>query len=508
MKNRVLTNSKKAKLNTMTSILIKIVSLVSNFIMKTITIKYLGIEYAGVSSLFTDILTIFSFAELGIGSAIIFELYKPLREKEYPKIAQLMNFYKKAYQLIGLAILLAGVLSIPLLPLFVKSVPDIQENLTVIYILYVLNTVTSYFLIYKGSLLSANQEGYLISIIQVIFSGIRLLVGCFSIIIFKNFLLYLLLDIIIIVIQNIVIYLLADKKFVEIKKYDKELLPAQNKNALLKNVGALSLYQVSNVILNGTDTVVISALLGTGFVTFFANYRLIIRSVDSLVSQITVALTPTLGQLAIDGTESQKKNFSLLNLFVYWITLNTSLLLFFLIPPFIEFWLGKEFVMSEWLLLGFVVDYFFLNMVRIVATFRNANGLFMQGKYRPLIMSILNVVISVIFVKQFGVAGAIWGTIVSRVLTQVWFDPLVVFKYLFKESPVPYFIYFVKQFIIAIFIGIIIRYVINLFQCSNLLINLFYDSFIVLIICNFIFYFLFRKDKSFLRIMKVVMKNK
>lgn len=508
MNEKRYTNSQKATLNTISNIASKLIILVSSFITKTIMIKTLGVDYAGVSSLFTDILTLFSFAELGIGPAIIFELYKPIKEKDNKKIAELMNFYKSAYQLIGSIILIVGILLIPMLPFLVKNVPNIHESVTVIYVFYLLNTVISYFLIYKSSLLTANQENYLVSTIQGIFSILRLIIGSIILIGFHNFLVYLTLDIVMLAIQNFIIYKIADRKFIELKEYKNSRLNQKDKKKLFNNVGALSLYQVSNVILNSTDSIVISTMMGTGFVTYFANYRLIVRSVDNFISQVTTSLTPTLGIMAVDKEKSQKETFQLLNMFIFWLTINSTLLIYFLTPTFIEIWLGKSFLMSNWLLIGFVLEYFFLNMVRPVATFRNANGLFIQGKYRPVIMSIINIIFSFLLLKLFGIVGVIWGTVLSRILTQVWYDPIIVFRHVFKEKATSYFYSLFFQIVFLCACCLLTTLLSNIILFSNhLFIQLIQQFFITIVICNLLFMIVYRKNPEFIKLTAFVKRK-
>ncbi|EPE2492776.1 hypothetical protein HQ875_11035 [Enterococcus faecium] len=494
--------SKKALYNTSMNMLVRLMTLLSSFIMKTVMIHYMGIEYTGLSSLFTDILTIFSFAELGIGSAITFALYKPINDKDYQKIAQLMNFYKKAYMLIGSFIFIIGVALIPGLPFMVKNVPNISESITLIYLLYLINTVSSYFLIYKSALLTANQKNYVISFIQVIFNIVRTILGVVMIVLFENFLLYLSFDILLIVIQNIIIFFFANNEFREIKSVSNADLPSTERKRLLGDIHALALYQISNVIVSGTDSIIISSIMGTGSVAFFANYRFIERSVDTFMAQITSSITPTLGNLAINDKERQEENFDNLNFLIFWITAVTALLLYFLTDPFISVWLGKKFILNKWILIGFVVDYILVNLVRPVAAYRNANGLFIQGKYRPLAMAILNVIISIVLVIYLGIEGAIWGTVFSRLITQTWFDPLVLYKYTFKKSVKIYLYQYFKRISVifgqGIVISLILKTLFAIFKVNHQVISIIIIGIIVFFISNFILWLIYHNKKEFL----------
>ncbi|HFU5902694.1 TPA: hypothetical protein ACH6J2_002536, partial [Enterococcus faecium] len=191
-----------------------------------------------------------------------------------------------------------------------------------------INTVSSYFLIYKSALLTANQKNYVISFIQVIFNIVRTILGVVMIVLFENFLLYLSFDILLIVIQNIIIFFFANNEFREIKSVSNADLPSTERKRLLGDIHALALYQISNVIVSGTDSIIISSIMGTGSVAFFANYRFIERSVDTFMAQITSSITPTLGNLAINDKERQEENFDNLNFLIFWITAVTALLLY------------------------------------------------------------------------------------------------------------------------------------------------------------------------------------
>ncbi|MDV7751298.1 MATE family efflux transporter [Enterococcus casseliflavus] len=510
--NDKLSNSKKASLNTVTSMGIKVISMLSSFIMKTILIQSMGLQYTGISSVFSDLLLLFSFAELGIGSAIVFELYKPIAEKDFKKIAKLMHFYKRAYQLIGFSIFALGLLLIPFLNFIITDVPNVKENIVVIYILYLLNTCVSYFLIYQSSLLTAGQENYKISIVQGLFFIFKLIINSFVLLLLRNFIVYLIVDILLTIIQNLIIYRMSSIRFKDIKKYNSERLSQFEKKNLFNNVSALALYQISNVVLNSTDSLIISSILGTGVVAFFANYRLIVKSVDSFASQITISLTPTLGDLAVKKNNSQKEHFNILNFFIFWITLNSSLQILFLSTPFIELWLGEKFILNNSLLILLVIDYVIVNLARPVATIRNANGLFTQGKYRPLLMALLNIIFSILFVNLFGIIGVILGTLISRILTQVWFDPYIIYKHVFFENSFEYFQGYFKNILFIFFTALMVliskNFVNSIFSIHNNLMILISNFILTIIISNIIFYVFYKNKTEFIRILDIIKSYK
>lgn len=494
----VKTRTQLAAKNTTINILFKLISMLASFVIKTAMIKSMGIQYTGVSSLFTDILTLLSLAELGIGTAITYSLYKPLAEKNYKEIAKYMNFYRRAYSVIGISVFIVGLLVIPFMPFLVTNVPDVKESITTLYLLYLINTSLSYFLVYKSSLLIANQENYKVTYIQSLFTLVKVVIQTTILISSKNFYLFLIFDIVITFIQNIVISNKADKDFNEIKKYSNLHIEDSERKKLFSNVMALAMYQVSGVIVNSTDSIIVSAFLGTGIVAFMSNYRLIIRSVDGFIVQITASLTPSIGNYVASNELNDKQVviFRKVSFISFCITLLSSMMLLFLTNPFISIWLGKEYVLNNSILVLFVIDYILVNLVRPVATFRNANGLFVQGKWRPMVMAIMNIVLSLLLVNRFGITGVLLGTIISRLLTQTWFDPLILYKYAFNRSLKSYISLFGKYifcfFISVILIGAVERMILRLIF-SNVVI-LFLNFFLSTMIPLGVIIFLYKKS--------------
>ena len=493
--------AQKATLNMTLTGIMRVVSMMSLFLMKTILINTLGVQYVGVSSVFADLVMLFSFAELGIGSAIVFALYKPIEERDFRKIAQLMNFYKVAYRWVAIAIFLIGISLIPFLDTIITDIPDVKENIIVFYMLYLMSAVVTYFMVYRSSLLTANQENYKISLIQGTVVIIRLIFSAVILMIWKNLIMYLTIDILWALLQNFTIYLLSKQEFKEIDQYKHEKLPIDERNHLFKNVGALAIYQVANMVMSSSSSVVISTIFGTTVVAFYANYRLIIRSVDSLAAQITIAITPTFGNIAVRDKDNQKPFFSILNLFVYWMTLMSSLLIYFLTEPFITLWIGEDFIISRAVLMVMVLDYIVVNLQRPANTLRNANGLFTQGKFLPLVMALLNVIFSAILAYPFGLLGVMLGTVLARVLTLVWFDPVVVYKYIFKESAAEYFIQYFFRFAILVVTGLITNYanivVLNALSVNNIFLKMLLIAVITLVISNLVFVLVFHRNTEF-----------
>lgn len=435
-------HSESVFINTGSGFALKLVVLMMNLVLKRIFIHTLGVQYNGVSTLFTDILSMLSLAEMGVGSAITFALYRPIREQDNRRIAALMNFYRKAYHLIACMVMAGGALCIPFLPYLVKEVPDIQESITLIFVLYVVNNATSYLRIYKSTLLTASERGYMINRVTIWFVLGRTVLECVLLLVFKNFILYLVVGILESLVRNAVISREAEKLYPQINDYADERLTKEETRRLLGDVGALALYKICQVILSSTDSIVISAAPALGVVTvgFLGNYRLLFNTINQLVSQFYQAFTPSLGVLATEAdAEKQHQVFRTVNFMAFWVMCFCCTSLVCLSSPFVRLWLGKDYILPLNLLLVMALNNYISSMNRATNIFRNGNGLFVQGKFRPVGMAVMNIAMDIVLVKPLGVFGVLLATCIARLTTQVWYDPWLVHKKVFKRSVKPYF---------------------------------------------------------------------
>ncbi len=423
-------------MNTTFGIVVKFITLFSNFLIRTVFIRYLGIEYTGVSAVFTDLLNMLSFAELGIGTAITYALYRPIAQEDHLQIAKVMNLFKKAYRIIALVIFSVGILLVPFLDRLITNVPSVKESITLIYILYIVNTSVSYLFIYKSTLLTANQQAYVVSLISVICTMLRIAIQTVVIALFRNFILFLVIGIVFTVVQNLIISIRANREFEEILQYKKEQLSSGEKKHIFKDVKALVLYKVSGTVLTGTDNLIISSMLGANIVGFVSNYSLIVAETYHLALQFLNSVTASLGNLiASKDEQKQYSTFQVINFACETFFTICTVGLFCLLDEFVgTIWLGEEFLVSRWVILLLCLDFFLKGNATIVNSFRNANGLFVQGQYRPLAMAILKLIISVAAVIKMGLPGIYLGTVIARICTQLWYDPWILYKHAFRKN--------------------------------------------------------------------------
>lgn len=476
----------------------KILNILIVFGSRTVFIYVLGNEYLGVSSLFTSILTMLSLAELGFAEAITYSLYKPIAENDSEKISAIMKLFKKVYTWVGIIILVLGLLIVPWLGNLVKEVPNIKENITTIYILYLINSAISYFYVYKSILLEASQQKYMISIVNTIVCLVKTMLNCILLVIMKNFVIYLIIEIVGTLSYNILISQIAQKKYPTILGKNNSNLTTPEKKSIFKNVKAMFFYKVSGVVLTSTDNIIINSFINTVAVGIYSNYVLITTQVYNIILQIFNATTASIGNLV--ASESKERQYTVFNnmmFFSFTIYCICTTMLWVLINPFIQFVWGTQYLLPTGTVAIILVNFYLTGMLTILASFRTTNGLFVQGQYRPIMMAIINVVVSLALVNVMGLNGVILGTIIARLCTQIWYDPYLVYKNVFHKKVREYFKINIKYSILIILCCVLGSVIANYINIPNGMLELILKAMISLAIPVTMISVLFHQTESF-----------
>lgn len=476
--------TKKTIINTAFSIASQMLTIVLSFVLRTAFIKILGDQYTGVASVFTTILTMLSLSELGFGTAVATALYQPLRDNNQKSIQQLMDFYKKAYRAVALFILIVGLCLIPFLQYIIKDVPDIKENITVIYIFYIIKTSVSYLMIYKTTLLRADQKLYVVKKLEMICQVTRYVVEVMVLIIFKEYMTYLVIEVVATIIENYIITKRAEREYPHAFEKPAEKLPKETVVSLFKDVKGLSMYKLSHTIGNSVDTMLISGLINTSSVAVLGNYSHIKGQVQKVLMQFYSAVIPSVGNLATEKDE--KKQLVVFNRLFYisFLMVNfCSVSMFVLFKPFLTVWLGEKYILGQHISFVISFDFFLYILLQAVASFRTANGLFVKGQYRPFITAVVNVVLSMLLIRQYGIFGTLLATVVARFLTQ-WYDPYLLYKYVFHDSFAKFYAKY--WFCVALFVSgaLMTDYIAEVIVIDNQLLKLIIDAVICIIIPN------------------------
>ena len=461
--------TKNSLINICTGFFGQFFQLLISFINRIIFVHCLSQAYLGINGLFTNVLSMLSLAELGIGSAISYALYAPLAKKDDSKISALMHMYAKAYRIIGIIVGLIGTVFIPFLKYIISDPGNIHENITLIYLLFLFNTVTSYFYSYKCTLITADQKNYIISIISYGVTFVQTIIQIVILLVSKNFILYLVTQSVGTFLTNYLISWKANKMYPVLKEKNPPELSAKDKHNLFKNIKALMITKVSGVLVNSTDNIIISATKGLGLVStgLASNYTLLISILNSILNQIFTGITASIGNLnASEDSRTRKEFFNVVNLLNYLLFSWCAISFIFLSTDLVRIVFGNKYVLS-------------MPIVVIIAV----NFILLTG--------IINIILSIILGQKLGLFGIFLATFISRLCTNIWYDPYAVLKHGLDMS----FVEYVKKYL-----GFIILILLQI-VCMGLIFTI-NGSFVFKFICcvfipNIINFIVFRNTLEF-----------
>lgn len=455
--------------NSSLGIIAQVSNILLGLLVRTFFIYNLDKAYLGANGLFTNVLTMLSLAEMGVGSAIVYNMYKPIANNDYKQIAKLMNLYKKAYSIIGCIVAVIGVCLIPALPYIIKDDSGLQ-NITLIYVLYLANTVSSYFFAYKRSIFSADQRDRVLQLFKLIGHFVRSVLQIAILVIFKDFILYLTIQIILTIAENIAVSIYADKCYPFLKEYRKELLSKEERKPIFDNIKALFIYKIGSTALDGTDNIIISSFVSVVSVGLLSNYTLITSSLQAMLGQVTHALTGSVGNFIAKEKEERHEELlnkiTFLNFVLYGLVFVGSMAV---INPFISLWAGQDYVLDFYVVFIHCLNVYIFGIMNSIWTFRSTMGLFVHGKWRPLISAVINLVVSIWWAKACGLIGVLLGTTFTRVVTNVWYDPLIVYKHGFKKKPYGYYLKWALYLLVVIADTVLVNLISQLLDLSGII---------------------------------------
>lgn len=440
--------SSKALKNVATGLINKVLMLFLAFATRTLFIRLLGAEYTGVSSLYTNILSVLSLAELGLSNVLMFYLYGAIKDQDEDRICSLVQEFKKIYTGIIILVLSIGLILIPFLRYIVKSTLPTNEVI-IYYILYLVNSVASYFVVYRTMVIKADQQDYISNIVQTATTVTMYVLQIVYLLIAQNFLGYLVIQVICTISNNIILNYIALKKYPYLRKTIKSEKAVIKRRELFGNIKATFLFKISDTILDQTDSIIISVMFGTVFVGYYFNYYMLITYIVAIAGIVANGLVASFGNLNAEGNMEQSyKMFRVALLgFAIFGTFCTACYAC-VVQDFIPIWVGSEYVMDYRLVFA-VLAVFYLRMVtNTMWMYRSSMGIFKEVQYINIAAAALNIVLSIILGKWIGVPGVIVATALSRLLTSFWYEGKVVFER-FGKSVSIYYKQQLKDFLIC-----------------------------------------------------------
>lgn len=405
---------------------------VLSFVSRTVFINSLGIEYLGVNGMFTSILAMLSLAEAGIGSSIVYNLYKPVANQDQPKIQALMKLYKNAYLLIALVVLLLGLGVYPFLDLIVKDTS--VEHVGLVYIIFLINTAVPYLFVYKHSFLNVNQKNYLVT---AVFSVSSIISTCVKIAILyytENYILFLAVESFITITTSIILALIVDRMYPFLKQKTLNKLDPEIKANFMKNMKAIFIQNIGTYFIFGIESILISTFISIVAVGLYANYKMLIDIGRTFINQVFGSMYHSVGNLvAKENSDAVYRIYKVTMLLNFWLYSLFAIGLFILTEPFITVWIGSKYLMESSILFVLVIVFFERGMRNSITTVKSTAGIFYEDRFVPLFQASINLGISLVLVHFIGLVGIFLGGLISALAVPFWTTPYFVYKNVFKQ---------------------------------------------------------------------------
>ena len=441
----------------------QIVTILLGFVVRWFFVHKLGQEYLGVNSVMESMLTILSVTELGIGTSVAFALYKPIDSGDEKKVAALMTLYKKVYHIIGIATAVVGPMLIPFMKFFTKEAADISD-LTLIYILFLANTVLSYFFSYKRTLLSAYQQNYINSLSEDSFALLKYVLQIVVLLVYRSYIGYLVINLVCTFGANVVISVICNKKYPLLKKYKSEKLTKEDTAGLKKSIVSLIYQKVGAKLVTGTDNLMISyaklSLMG-----IYSNYAMVVSTVSRVVYNVLHSVIGSLGNLMIQKDSKYKNSvfeeFAFAT-FCFYFFISIGFAACF--ERFIVIWAGEDWLLAPSITFIVILNFFLMGMRQPCIAVIEAAGLFNKMRLKAVSEVIVNLVVSFVFliVLEMGIYGVLLGTTVSMVSVCIWWEIMAVHKYSLNISAKKYAVNFTVYIAVAA-LGCFLSYYVNRF---------------------------------------------
>ncbi len=484
---------------------------VFGYVERMVLSDMLGEVYLGLNGLLSNVITVLSLAELGVGPAITYSLYKPVAENDESQIKALMRLYKKFYIIVGCTVLVIGLIMTPFLPFLVKELPTDVDHVFFIFILFVINASISYFFSYKIVYITANQRYYLYAANHAFCYVIMYIVQIVVLITTRNFIIFLLVQIATTAIENFRISRIADREYPILKSKEVHHIDEDTKKTIKVNVFAAIGHNFGNVVLNSTDNIIISKFVGLVETAYYTNYVLLTATLNTFLNQAFSSMVASIGNLIVEGTEKQKEDAFYLIYFVdFWIYSFCSVALFVLASPFIKLTFGPNFILSLPVVTLICWNFYAAGRRQACNSFKHAAGLLIQDVHKAYIEAILNLGISIVLAQKLGIMGVLLGTLISIYAVAFWMEPHVLFKYGFKKKPWKYYGLYLLYFLTYGIMSAVTYWTVSMINISGIG-GFVIDMLVVCIVPNVILLLIWgwtKECRQFLLIMFNIVKKK
>lgn len=476
------TRTENSILNTTLSTGIYIVNTIIAFISRMIFVRVLSDSYLGLNSLFSNIFSVLSIVELGVGNSIIYYLYKPVHEKDEREIAAVMRLAKKIYICLGVFVAVGGLIVAVFLGKIAGNTGDISENIYIMYIIYLAGVVSGYFFSYKTLILTAHQKVYAVTGLNYLVIAVQNVVQIILLLAFKSYFLYIIVIVGGTIVYNLLINIIANKKYPYLKLYKNEKPHGFSTSELLKSFKGLIVYKFSDICVNNTDSIMISVFRGLSQTGKATNYSLFVTTLNALIGQALKSITPSIGDMNVE--KSKEEQFSFFNsiyLLNFWVYSWAAIGLAFVSSDAVSLLYGSQYVMDIKIPVVLALSFFIAGLQNPIVIYKETRGIFSKGQYVLLFTAALNIIGDIVLGKYFGILGIFAATIIARLLTVSWYEPYIIFKNAFGKKPIGYYLKYISSLIILFIEGAICYFI-----CSKINFSPIINVILKVIICTVI----------------------
>ena len=496
--------AKNAARNMVFGMALKIYQILTPFLMRTAMIYLMGVQYLGLNSLFASILQVLNMTELGVGSAMVYSMYKPIAEDDREKVCALMKLYRTYYTVIGLVIAVVGGVLTPFVPKLISG--ELPENVNV-YALYLLNlgaTVLSYWLFaYKNSILQAYQRSDVVSKVTIVVFTIQYALQFAVLFLFRNYYLYVIVMLAMQVVTNIATAMLADKLYPQYKP--KGTLSRAEVKSINGRIRDLFTSKLGSIVYDSADTMVISAFLGLSMLAIYQNYFYILSSVSGMITVVFNACRAGIGNSIV--TETKEKNFSdfkKFTLIIFWIASVCSCCFLCLYQPFMELWVGKDLMLSMAAVVCFTVYFFVRQFNSLFNLYKDASGMWHEDKYRPLAAALTNLALNLILVQVIGIYGILLSTVLAVICVGMPWLLHNLFSAVFERERLKEYLLKLMEYCFVALLNCAVTYWICRAIAGPLVLTVLLRGLVCAIIPNIICYLLYRNSWEYVQVLSLV----
>lgn len=488
-----------------------VLEILLGFAYRTVFIQLLGAEYLGLNGLFSNILQVLSLAELGITTAIVYRFYQPISNGDFVQVGKLMNYLKKVYSYIAAFILIVGLALTPFLNFFINDSEPIPSDINIyfIYLLFLINTVCSYLFVYKQTIVSADQRGYIAAIVGILTSVVRYSIQGAILFVARDYSATLLANVIIVILSNLIFSAWAEREYKDVFSIKQEL-SQENKKAILSDTKAVMFHKIGATVKLSTDSIILSKFVNIVSTGIYSNYSMIITGLQTVMGQLLGNFVSSVGNAHVKL--SKEENYSIYKKLLFidlWLSSVIVVCSYLLINDFINLWIGQKYLFDKLTLIMLCLQFYIFITRQINMSYINGCGLFLKDRYRPIIEVIINLVLSIVGVKLWGIVGVFAGTVVSSVLTVFWREPYILFKEEFCQPVKKYW----KMYSAFTLVSVALCYIGDLIK-SKIDINSFLLLAIEAVVCftitNLVLFMLYRRTEeyAYMKVLSIKIINK